>query len=576
MKTQLLIIAFLTCLFGLANNVNVRSLTVDGAPYQNPRLTNQNTGTHITNVRCDITWENSWRTGSAPNNWDAVWVFVKYKLSTDASGAAWKHATLSTTPSNYSVSGVDGNNNGVAPTFAPASDGKGLFIYRAGNGTGNIDWRGLLLQWNYGTDGVADNASVKFQVFAIEMVWIPTGSFYIGDGGAQAGKFVQTQITTSDATAMGGYATGVNGVASIGKPDASGAMDGSVSNPDWPNGYLGYYIMKYEMSQSQYVDFLNTLTYYQQWTNICKGNGWAPSNSAGTRVMWNPGAGSSYRNYVRVKTSGVNNTTPAVFGVDYNGDGTYGDGGDIPLNNINWSPALAYTDWACLRPMTEYEYEKAAKGPNVPVTNSYAWGTTAIYAGVFDNGAGGIQNAGQSNELPWAYSSTANANCFSNTFNGGSPSTSYLIQGPLRCGSFAAVTTGGANDRPISGGSYYGVMELSGNLEEMVVTIYSTASNGAGFPFYYGQKIKYYHNGDGTLYDYNDSGNDGKYVDPSFNYPWPNGTSGWGYRGGDWYYPNYLCVTSDRSNCEINTAPGFADPVNGGGPWLGFRAVRTY
>ena len=55
---------------GNANNISVTNVS----------LTGQNTADNYTFVRFDISWENSWRTSSAPANWDAAWIFVKYRV----------------------------------------------------------------------------------------------------------------------------------------------------------------------------------------------------------------------------------------------------------------------------------------------------------------------------------------------------------------------------------------------------------------------------------------------------------------------------------------------------------------
>jgi hypothetical protein len=39
-------------------------------------------------ITFDIKWENSWRTRGSPHNWDAAWVFIKYKVG----NGEWRHA----------------------------------------------------------------------------------------------------------------------------------------------------------------------------------------------------------------------------------------------------------------------------------------------------------------------------------------------------------------------------------------------------------------------------------------------------------------------------------------------------
>ena len=73
MKTRSLIFAgIMLCVSPLmSNNIQV----------SNVRLTNQNTTDDFTMVEFDISWENSWRYSGGPSNWDAAWIFIKYKIS---------------------------------------------------------------------------------------------------------------------------------------------------------------------------------------------------------------------------------------------------------------------------------------------------------------------------------------------------------------------------------------------------------------------------------------------------------------------------------------------------------------
>ncbi|HNK27123.1 MAG TPA: hypothetical protein PLE31_20290, partial [Cyclobacteriaceae bacterium] len=104
----------------------------------NATLTGQNAASDFTLVRFDISWSNSWRVSSGPSNWDAAWVFVKFRIEggTGCTAGSWQHATLSATPGDHSVT----TNNGVVPAIMPTADGKGVFLYRSANGSGNIDW----------------------------------------------------------------------------------------------------------------------------------------------------------------------------------------------------------------------------------------------------------------------------------------------------------------------------------------------------------------------------------------------------------------------------------------------------
>ncbi len=139
-----------------------------------------------------------------------------------------------------------------------------------------------------------------------------------------------------------------------------------------------------------------------------------------------------------------------MYASNLDGDGIYdetNDGENIPMNYIDCRDLMAILDWAGLRPMTELEFEKAARGPMTPVRNEYAWGTASVTP------ATGISNSGETNEI----ASNAGANA---TFNG-------VALGPLRVGAFA----GSATTRAEAGASYYGIMELTGSNQEHLITV---------------------------------------------------------------------------------------------------------
>ncbi len=234
-----------------ANNISV----------ENVALTGQNAAQDYAYVQFDLSWDNSWKTAT-PNNHDAAWVFVKYRKQGET---AWYHAYLSTTDVDHSVT----TNNSVTPAFRVGTTdakGMGVFIYRDGDDTGSIDWDGVKLKWMYAQNTnkvIGDANRVNVKVFAIEMVYIPQGDFYVGDGSSPS-RFEGTddkpvQITTNettvrmDGTSCSGDATLQNGI----KVDGDG---GIADNANYPTGYTAFYCMKYEISQGQYADFLNTLT----------------------------------------------------------------------------------------------------------------------------------------------------------------------------------------------------------------------------------------------------------------------------------------------------------------------------
>lgn len=159
-KIKITLIFFIVSL-AQANNLQV----------ENVSLTGRNTTDHYAFVEFDISWDNSWRDGI---NWDAVWVFVKYKVI----DGEWTVAFLSTDDlDNLAPAGSvvnNGNNGGV---YAP-----GVFIYRDAAGAGSNNWDNIQLRWNYGLNGLNDNDLVTVKVFAIEMVYVPERAFDLGDG----------------------------------------------------------------------------------------------------------------------------------------------------------------------------------------------------------------------------------------------------------------------------------------------------------------------------------------------------------------------------------------------------------
>ncbi len=209
--------------------------------------------------------------------------------------------------------------------------------------------------------------------------------------------------------------------------------------------------MKYEISQEQYVEFLNKLTRTQQ-ANRCSnstGVGRYISNTAGGNV--NP------QNRQGIKLmSDPGGLASRVYGCDLNNDGTAGganDGQNIACNWLNFPDLMAYCDWAGLRPMSELEYEKICRGPNVPVSGEYAWESTTIL------GATSITNSGAANEV----SGTSGSNCVYNNSGG--------VQGPMRVGNFSQSGT----NQVQAGAGFYGVMDLTGNLFEDMISVGSVA-----------------------------------------------------------------------------------------------------
>jgi formylglycine-generating enzyme required for sulfatase activity len=373
-------------------------------------------------IRFDVSWENSWRS-SVLNNWDAAWVFFKVYSPTSRSWGTVRFTNAA-------------NNIPAGYTAAVNTLGnQGAFLYRSAIGSGTAS----IVNIELGIDPLWATGAYNIKGFAIEMVYIPAGAFYISDGAAtNAYNFSFSHIISATTNTIDPIAT----------PSTS------ISSTTFPNGYSAFYCMKYELSQGGYRDFLNTLTYTQQLPHMAA----LPTAAAGVPVL-----ASGNRNFLKIKTPGVSTTTPAVVGCDADGDLIFdeaNDGENIACNYLNWVDHTAYLVWAGLRPLTELEYEKAARGIQNPVAGEYAWGGLLIASTIYN-----LSNPNANDELVSNAGTgvIGNAN-FSTTY----PNAPY--NGPLRNGIFATATS----NRQTSGGSFYGVMELSGNLLERVITTANT------------------------------------------------------------------------------------------------------
>ncbi|MEQ8364814.1 MAG: hypothetical protein RH948_18210 [Cyclobacteriaceae bacterium] len=449
--TIILIISFVGA---YANDIQVSSATLVGQDV----TAGANNPANFTFAQFDIDWSNSWRVGTGPNNWDAAWVFIKYRIEggTGCTPGDWQHATLSSVGGNHSIT----TPNGVAGTISPSADGRGVFMYRSGNGSGAINWDQVMLRWNYGADGLLDACNVSIKVFAVEMVYVPQGNFYVGDGASNAGQFESAiSGTPFQVTGEGALTLGGGGAGSVGNNNRAGEAAPqddftdatSVSLPAaFPKGFNSFYTMKYEISQEQYAEFLNVLTVTQQLArhgatvvNRYFNNGGTPPTRNGVKCM--------------VLPSG---STPGTYACDLNNNGVANeanDGQNIAFASLSTMDFLAYLDWAALRPMTEFELEKIGRGTNPAVLNEYAWGSTTLHGTSY----AALTNGGAGNELPNSPSTTVGNAAYGTTVNVGG------IQGPLRVGIFATASS----SRVVSGASYYGAMEITGNVWELVVGV---------------------------------------------------------------------------------------------------------
>jgi len=79
-------IIFQFLFIGISSNLFANNISVN-----NVSLTGYNPSNSYVMIEFDISWDNSWRTSVGPSNWDAAWIFVKYRLKNES---IWNHALL--------------------------------------------------------------------------------------------------------------------------------------------------------------------------------------------------------------------------------------------------------------------------------------------------------------------------------------------------------------------------------------------------------------------------------------------------------------------------------------------------
>jgi formylglycine-generating enzyme required for sulfatase activity len=436
-------------------------------------------------VTAKVSWKNAWRN---VKNHDAVWLFVKVR---GAPVGAWRHARVAAS-SSASPSPL---------SCQPSVDRVGAFC-RAGEAAYRGDISGdVVLELDPASvpDQLRNAPGLEIRVLGAEMVFIPSGSFSVGDKDtasvAHAAFYKSTangshggplRITSEDPIRVGAEEGALYYRAQY--PQYEGDRQGPVP-AEFPKGTRAFYIMKYEVLQGQYADFLNMIGHYP----------------ASFRA---PLGGVDYateRGSIRIENGAYVAAKP-----------------NRPANQMSWDDGTAFADWAGLRPMTELEFTKAARGPVDPIPSDYPWGT--------DNKTKLARRLGPDDDL---------------------------------------VSTGAADESKLTdetrdalGASYYWVMDLAGSVWEKAVTI--------GHPR--GRAFRGTH-GDGNLRDYGLATND----------DWPLGdheAGGYGYRGGGFYER-----AREQSRNPLARDLNPHSPVEwrnygswGGGPRgvaYGFRAVRT-
>lgn len=370
----------------------------------NANLINQDTENGTIEVQFDITWSNSWI--DLARSIDAVWVVLKWETS-----GVYYHGTLRGEGMN--PHGKNDRSDCQLDVLVP-HDRKGAFIQNSDSVQGTCT--DITLVWNYREDGVSDaNArasTTSVVVLGLEMVYIPTASFTAGNGTSATAGFEQGDGSTNanPTVSSEGFIRFRSGSGSTEWYYNSGSNTGEESSGatfdlpgGFPKGYKGFYMMKTEASATAYrTGFYDYLS--------------ASEKANRTSIT------ASYK----------------------------------AAGGVSWFDLCAFCDWYALRPMTELEFERSARGGTGVVTNEYAWGNTTIAA------CTALTSGGTSSE--YCTNTSQNAN-----YNSGLGAAS-------RVGMFAKSGT----SRQQAGAGFHGNLDLSGNVWEMVVSVGNVTGRNFG------------------------------------------------------------------------------------------------
>ncbi|GAB5526628.1 MAG: hypothetical protein Roseis2KO_45000 [Roseivirga sp.] len=393
-------------------------------------------------VNFSITWNNAWKNS---RNQDAAWVFIKFSKA----DGGYVHGKLASGSHNLVADDTSPDGNIVVP-----ADRIGVFLQLSESHRGNVNWD---VKLKLDRNSMAQiGAGMQAEVYAIEMVYVPAGGFTLGDPDPAAIPFNafyqsddsgkpsgQYKVNSEDQIIQVGAQNGALYYDAGRYPIYTGDQKGPVP-ATFPKGVQPFYIMKYETTQGLYTDFLNTLS-----ANL------AAKLSPHETEKYYEGRGS-----IKVQSGEYTTDFPLR-----------------PCNYITWDDGAALADWAGLRPMTELEYTKAARGPGEALPHEFPWNTDN------KNGLGRFVDVDDNLKLKEGLSES-NIN---------------------------------DNNRHQYGASYYWVMDLAGSLWEKCVSI--------GHPI--GRNFRGSH-GDGLISE----------TGTATNTDWPKGINeegGYGYRGGGYY-----------------------------------------
>lgn len=286
----------------------------------------------------NVEWDNAWNNAT---NHDGVWLFFKFLRGEQG----YVHSLIQ--PDGHTIIAEDSKK----VIIEVPKDRMGLFLRPSANHRGKIRIT-LKVIIDLESLGRFNPRFGKFSAYGIEMVKIPEGSFYLGQEDTTGLKFGAVYQANAEGEFGGLYQVKKeNESITIGKEkgnlyyrNVDGYQGDQVGElpPAYPKGVAAFWMMKYEPTQGQYADFLNSLS----------------ENASQHRVNFG-GKGYYDRGSIYTKVGEYKAKFPSA-----------------PCNHMSWDDAMAYADWAGLRPMTELEFTKAARGTAKPSPGDFPWGNS--------------------------------------------------------------------------------------------------------------------------------------------------------------------------------------------------------
>lgn len=414
-----------------------------------------------------LSWTGSWKNDI---NCDGVYLFVKYLAKGETGYHSAKLVSCSEgefdysdkTPEGVSVSGAS------SPVGTFGSDtGIGLFVYpleQQEKTNMQIEDIALTVKMPFDAEDI--------KLFALEMVYVPEGKHYVGDpanGISKGGKLKNCLYTYPN---LGAYLIDSEDAVEfapeeghlycdLDTPNGRQEEDRFTIPASFPKGYKAMWYMKYSLTEGQFTDFLNCLTRKQQQSHCM-----ADLSAEDIPNYYAVTGTTEPRDRCEVYCSRFGNTLdkPVKF---------YTAAPNRAMNAISFADTSSFACFAGLRPMTELEYEKACRGPLPAVAGEFAWGSTKI-GRVFH--FDGVDGSGFEKPVPQKPNEIANCNYgtdiapFEKSFKTVPDNPGWI--GPVTVGLFEnAQAFPELTERERTGASYYGIMELCGNVWENIISV---------------------------------------------------------------------------------------------------------